>query len=217
MSLVDVQFEGDIHMPFDEQQRIATALKQRGYPALTAATASLIETEVRNSWQERGYFNVSVGKTEIRTILSSHTSTQIAATVQVEDGLQYRLGSVTFKDNKAVRNPEFLRTLLPIADEQLFDVSKVRAGLGKLRTFAVKHGYVNFTAVPDAQVDDEHQTISLVIDIDEGKQFRVSSAKVIGLDGPRSSTTGTGLQRGSCQRVPQSARYIIACWPGSHF
>jgi outer membrane protein insertion porin family len=43
-------------------------------------------------------------------------------------------------------------------------------------------GYINFTSVPDTKFDDERELISLDIDMDEGKQFYVSSVSVLGLD-----------------------------------
>ena len=36
-------------------------------------------------------------------------------------------------------------------------------------------GYLNFTSVPDTEINDDNQTISLVVDVDEGKQFFISS------------------------------------------
>lgn len=37
-------------------------------------------------------------------------------------------------------------------------------------------GFINFTPIPNTQVDESALTISLVIDFDEGKRFYVSSA-----------------------------------------
>jgi outer membrane protein insertion porin family len=43
-------------------------------------------------------------------------------------------------------------------------------------------GYINFTSAPDINFDDENKLISLAIDMDEGKQFYVSSVNVLGVD-----------------------------------
>jgi outer membrane protein insertion porin family len=43
---------------------------------------------------------------------------------------------------------------------------------------------MNFISVPDTKFDDGKKLISLDIDMDEGKQFYVSSVNVLGLDEP---------------------------------
>ena len=68
------------------------------------------------------------------------------------------------------------------ADLDIFDREKIAKGLESLRKAYGDLGYINFTSIPNTQVDDERQSISLVIDIDEDKQFFVSSVNVLGLN-----------------------------------
>ena len=58
-------------------------------------------------------------------------------------------------------------------DGDIFNADMVRKGLEDLRKVYGALGYINFTAVPDTTVDEEHKLITLKIDIDEGKQFYV--------------------------------------------
>ena len=44
-----------------------------------------------------------------------------------------------------------------------------------------QRGYLNFTAVPSTTFDDENELVYLVVDLDEGKQFYVSSIEVDGV------------------------------------
>ena len=45
-----------------------------------------------------------------------------------------------------------------------------------------EHGYIDITAEPMTDIDNEHQTISLKIDLVEEKQFHVGKIEVQGLD-----------------------------------
>ncbi len=58
-------------------------------------------------------------------------------------------------------------------DGDIFNADMVRKGLEDLRKVYGALGYINFTAVPDTTVDEEHKLITLKIDIEEGKQFYV--------------------------------------------
>jgi outer membrane protein assembly factor BamA len=54
--------------------------------------------------------------------------------------------------------------------------------LDALRKVYESKGYINFTPVPNAQVDDAAHTISLMVDIDEGVQFRIGTLVLDGVE-----------------------------------
>src|SRR5436853_237305 len=69
-----------------------------------------------------------------------------------------------------------------IFEGDVYDRVGIAKGLENLRLAYGEFGYVNFTAVPETQFHDERQTISMNIDVDEGKQFYVSSISLLGPD-----------------------------------
>jgi outer membrane protein insertion porin family len=95
--------------------------------------------------------------------------------------LRYNLSGITFKNNKAISNLDTLRGLFPIKDGDIFSRAKIGTGLENLRKAYGELGYINFTSVPDTKFDDENKLISLDIDVDEGKQFRVERVNLLGL------------------------------------
>jgi outer membrane protein insertion porin family len=96
--------------------------------------------------------------------------------------LQYNLGGITFKHNRAISNVKALRSLFPIKDGEIFSREKIATGLENLKKAYGEFGYINYTGVPDTTFDDEKKLAFLDINVDEGKQFFVSSIDVIGLD-----------------------------------
>ena len=139
---------------------------------------------VRAEFQNRGYFKVLVedAKTEIHD--TGHTGPHIPLiqaglgkavdiTMPIEEGARYKLGSITFKNNKAITNTAALRSLFPIKDGEVFSREKIAKGLEALRKAYGDFGYINFTSVPDTTFDDEKKLVNLIIDVDEGKQFYV--------------------------------------------
>ena len=139
---------------------------------------------VRAEFQNRGYFKVLVEdpKTEIHD--TGHTGLHIPwvqpglgksvdITMPIQEGDRYHLGTITFKNNKAISNKAALRSLFPMKDGDIFSREKVAKGLENLRKAYGEAGYINFTSVPDTKFDDEKKTVNLEVDVDEGKQFYV--------------------------------------------
>jgi|ERR1017187_2577165 hypothetical protein len=87
-----------------------------------------------------------------------------------------------FGNNRAISNEKFLRDLFPLKDGEIFSRKEIAKGLDNLRFAYGQLGYVNFTAIPNTRINEEGQTISLEVDVDEGKQFSVSSMRILGLD-----------------------------------
>lgn len=179
ISISDVAFLGTLQLPLSDQDEIAASLKERTYTGPLDGIAD--EERVRAGWQNHGYFKVQVsGGACILT--SSSANQRIVLRFRVEEGLQYRLGRIRFRNNKAIGDVGVLRALFPIADGDVFSREKIATGLENLRKAYGEIGYINFTSVPDTGFDDHKRLIYLEIDVDEGKQFRVGSISFPGLD-----------------------------------
>jgi outer membrane protein assembly factor BamA len=181
ISIAEVTFSGFLQMPISDQDQIAASIKQQTFgTSLDGVTDEAVE-RVKAGWQDRGYFRVQVSGTE-RTLTSSPAIQRIAFSFDVEEGLQYSLGEITFKNNKVISDAAALRSLFPISDGDIFSREKIATGLEALRWAYGDKGYINFTSVPDTKFDDEKRLVTLAMDLDEGKQFRIGDFNVVGLD-----------------------------------
>jgi outer membrane protein insertion porin family len=61
-----------------------------------------------------------------------------------------------------------------LKDGDWFNATMIQKGLENLKKAYGTLGYVNFAAIPTPKYDDKNKTVSLQIDIDEGKPFYVS-------------------------------------------
>jgi outer membrane protein insertion porin family len=139
---------------------------------------------VRAEYQNRGYFkaNVADAKTNIHDtghqgfhipLIQSGPGKAVDITMPIEEGDKYRLGKITFKNNKAISNTAALRSMFPLKDGDVFSRDKIAKGLENLRKAYGQYGYINYTGVPNTTFDDEKKLANLEIDVDEGKQFYV--------------------------------------------
>ena len=139
---------------------------------------------VRAEYQNRGYFKVGVSdpKTEIHDtghksfhipLVQAGPGKAVDITMPIDEGEKYRLGKITFKNNKAIQNVAALRGLFPLKDGDLFSRDKIAKGLENIRKAYGTQGFINFTSVPNTTFDDDKKLAFLEIDLDEGKQFYV--------------------------------------------
>lgn len=85
---------------------------------------------------------------------------------------QYRIGDIKIVGNK-VLNTAAIRVFFPLTSGDVYDESKLRSGLDTLRKLYGTRGYVNFTATPVEDFDEQKKVINLTINIDEDRQFHV--------------------------------------------
>jgi outer membrane protein assembly factor BamA len=183
ITIAEVNFSGVSEMPISDQDQIAAFIKRESPGDTLDGVIDYAVERVRAAWQDHGYFKVLVDG-DARMLTSGPDSQRIALSFEVEEGLQYRLDRITFKNNKAFRDVELLRGLFPIKKGEVFSREKIAIGLESLRKAYGELGYVNFTSIPDTELDDVNRLASLDIDFDEGKQFHFTSINVLGLDEP---------------------------------
>lgn len=183
VSVSGVTFSGFIQLPIVDQEQIVSWIKQESHGDSVDGVIEEGLERVRAGWQNHGYFKVQVSD-EASTVTNTLVGQQVMLSAHVDEGLQYKLGGITFRHNKAISNLNALRALFPIKDGEIFGRERIALGLENLRKAYGEFGYINYTGVPDTTFDDERKLAFLEIDIDEGRQFYLTRVDILGLDGP---------------------------------
>jgi outer membrane protein insertion porin family len=189
-----IKFAGNEHLSSLYLRRAMKNLRPVGIPysvvfedlfARTFDASKLDEdTErVRFAYRDKGYANAAVEtpRTQIRDqgglnwfTFRPNRGKRIDILMPVEEGARYRLGSITFTGNSPRINVRALRGSFNIKDGDWFNATLVGKGLENLKKAYGTLGYINFGAIPKQIYDEQKKTVSLQMDIDEGKQFYVS-------------------------------------------
>jgi outer membrane protein insertion porin family len=189
-----IKFAGNEHLNSLYLRRSMKNLKPIGIPYSIVLEdlfprtfdASKLEEDaerVRQAYRDKGYANAAVEqpKTQIRDegglnwfTFRPRKGKRIDILMPVEEGGRYRLSGITFTGNKAVNNVAALRGTFALKDGDWFSATAIGKGLDNLKKAYGQLGYINFGAIPRLDYDDQKKTVSMTIDIDEGKQFNVS-------------------------------------------
>jgi len=190
----EIHFAGNQHLAGLLLRRSMKNLKPIGIPYsivfenLLPQTfdASKLEEDterVRQAYRDKGYYTAAVEepKTQIRDegglnwfTFRPRKGKRIDILMAIEEGPRFRLGAITFTGNKAVSNVRALRGTFAVKDGDWFNATLIAKGLENLKKSYGTLGYINFGAIPKPEFDDQKKTVSLNIDIDEGKPFYVS-------------------------------------------
>jgi outer membrane protein assembly factor BamA len=141
----------------------------------------LAEIGLRSAWQDQGYFKIAIAA-QAQSLGSDSNHERFLVTVHVlREGPQFHLGDIRFTGGAAIPEAE-LRHTFPLREGEFFDIAKVREGIVALTNLYGSHGFLDFTAIPDTEIDDNLQRISLMMRLDEQTQFRIGSVEIRGLD-----------------------------------
>lgn len=180
IAFTSVTFSGVTQMPMPDQEEIAASVKSQRYEYPLDGVVEEALERVRAGWQNRGYFKVEVTG-DAKTLATSAASIELALFVHVDENAQYRLGGITFKNNRVLSNSAKIRDVFPVKDGEIFSREKIAEGLENLQKVYGEYGFINYTGVPLTTFDDEKKQVYLEIDADEGKQFYVSRINVEGI------------------------------------
>jgi outer membrane protein insertion porin family len=190
----EIRFTGNEHLGGLALRRSMKNLKPIGIPYsiifenLISQTFDVSKLEedterVRQAYRDKGYYNAAIEepKTQIRDqgglnyfTFRPKKGKRIDILMPIEEGARYRLGTITFSGNKAVTNTKALRATFAEKDGDWFNATLIGKGLENLKKAYGQLGYINFGAIPKPSFDDQKKTVSLSVDIDEGKPFYVS-------------------------------------------
>jgi outer membrane protein assembly factor BamA len=157
----------------------------RTLPTWTIWRTTSLKSASGGALQNRGYFRATAAA-KLTALQTAGAEISVAAVISAAPGPQFRAGDIRIESADAAfplgMSPEVLRGLIPLQTGELFDVERVRGGLRNLTLAYGREGYVDMTAEPDLQIDEAHETIDMVLKIDQQAQYRVGSVEFLGVN-----------------------------------
>jgi len=172
-------------LPEEKRQEIARAVHDDTFSFDAAEGGSISRLadasaeRVRGAYQDQGYFEVQVVAKAVPVVADAG---RYDIVIQAQEaGQQYRLADLNIVHATVFSEPQ-LRDVFSIQRGEIFSRVRIAEGLQALRRLYGSQGYINFTALPNTELDSDNTTADLTVDVDEGRQFRVRRVDVLGLD-----------------------------------
>jgi outer membrane protein assembly factor BamA len=187
ISIESMEFQEDEGLTSQTRTTIVDAVKRSSFSTVSASDEHwlrALEEIARFSLQEQGHFTAAVDA-RASLILAEPQRLHYQIYVETKSGPQYRLGEVRFSHALEFTDAE-LRKEIPLNQNEVFNLAKVRDGLDRIRRLYLKKGYIDFTSDVESDIEDANHRVNLSINIQQGVQYRIGSVEAKGDD--------TGLQ-----------------------
>ncbi len=149
-----------------------------------------LEVGVRGLYQDNGYFKVLVKDPVIENVdidraglplplprLGRKHGKTVNITIPIDEGERYRMGKlniISADPEKALSlKVEPLKAAFPLKPGDIFAVGKVRKSLEDYRKAYGEFGFIDFTAEPETEIDNDAKRINLTLRFTEEKQYYV--------------------------------------------
>jgi len=190
LRVIRVEFDSKDGIPADAREEISAELRSHAFERdsdtayLDDVANEIAEVGAMEPLRDRGYFKATTAA-KLTPTQSEGADVSVAVVISAKPGPQYRAGDIRIEstDSSSLKlSTEVLRGLLSLQRGELFNVERVRAGLENLARAYGREGYVDMTAEPDVEIDEVHETINMVLKIDQQAQYRVGSIEFLGVN-----------------------------------
>jgi outer membrane protein insertion porin family len=147
-----------------------------------------LEVGVRGLYQDNGYFKVVVKDPVLENIdtegyrlgvpMTGRTHGKaVNITIPIEEGERYKMGTlkiVSADPDKALSlKVDALKSIFPLKEGDIFSTVKVRKAMEDYTKAYGQYGFIDFTAEPETEIDEDHKRINLTMRFTEEKQYYV--------------------------------------------
>lgn len=177
----EVLFDGTNQMPAAERVALVKKLKAM-HVTNDEDGVTEQEYEIEKWWKDNGYFRAELRIQAVPTVLDG-TNQHVSLTIHVDEGAQYRLGSVNFRSSEPDQALVFplnqLMETVKMRESDIFSSARLRDTLEQLKRLYVSHGYIDFVTTPITEINEAtHHRIDLMLELDQEKQYRIGSVEV---------------------------------------
>ena len=127
-------------------------------------------------YQDHGYIRVRVQDPKIDI---DRESKEINISIPIDEGLQYRVGKVTSKEDDIVTEEEVLKAL-KMKMRDVYSISKLRTGVMNIGDLYSERGYAYADVNPITKINESSRTVDVNIEVDRGRKVYVGEITVIG-------------------------------------
>jgi hypothetical protein len=173
INIDDVEFAHPTSLTEFQKQHFVRGLREYLVPYTPDWLERLQNRFIASTWKSIGYFLVKVNAT-VTVLNTDAESEHVALTLDVNEGPQFRLGSIKFAPNGnasplSISDGELHRAC-PLKPSELYDQGAVSNCMLAVRRLYAARGNPNAYAIPIVKINQSPKLIDLVLEIEEGSR-----------------------------------------------
>lgn len=132
---------------------------------------------IKDAYMQNGYMDVVVSSPYLRAYMDSYTA---KLTYNISEGQQYKIGEISFDVPEGLINPEEVLEEFVLQKGQVFNVSRLRKDVKKVRNIIADLGYAYVKVLPDIKSDKEKAITDITLKIIPGQKVYINDVRISG-------------------------------------
>jgi outer membrane protein insertion porin family len=132
---------------------------------------------IKDAYMQNGYMDVVVSSPYLRAYMDSYTA---KLTYNISEGQQYKIGEISFDVPEGLINPEEVLEEFVLQKGQVFNVSRLRKDIKKVRNIIADLGYAYVKVLPDIKSDKEKAITDITLKIIPGQKVYINDVRISG-------------------------------------
>lgn len=140
--------------------------------------------KIINFYNSEGFINAKISSYSIKY---DEEKEKIFINIDIDEGEQFKLGEIKINIDKTFSSKEekekeeaSLRDIITLKEGDIFNEEVYRRDIEKIKFKYSEKGYIGISISEDRNIDKEKKTVSLYLQIKEGKVFYINKIKIEG-------------------------------------
>jgi outer membrane translocation and assembly module TamA len=199
INVIDVEFTPQSSLPDELRAEIVERIRNFKITASirdpdadwpNAVAAGTISKALRAG----GYFQGSSKLTPYLVKAETDQRSYILS-IEMETGPVYHIGELRVRD-ATVFSPSELRDQIPLKTGDVMNDDKLWEGIESIKQLYAQKGYIETNVGVTGGIDHTERRVDVTLELQEGKQYRVGSIEVSGLDSKTANLLRSSLEPG---------------------
>lgn len=132
---------------------------------------------IKDVYMQNGYMDAVVSNPYLRAYMDSYTAT---LTYNISEGKQYKVASLDIQLPEKLLDKKALLDELVLQKDQVFNVSRLRKDVAKVKRAVADLGYAYVSVYPDVQTNKEKALANITLIVTPGEKVYINDVRIEG-------------------------------------
>lgn len=172
------QLENAVNLTNEESAQVLKPIKEAGYELALAQDGARYRLQA--IYARKGFLKADVGRPKLSVVSTNPKEPEVAVSIPVNEGRQYRLASIAWAGNSVVAT-DTLTKKLNMKTGAPANLAQLEDDLVQVRKIYDSKGYLATSIKPMASFNDAESSVAISLMVTEGPQFQMGSLLMTGV------------------------------------
>lgn len=182
----EIQFEGNEQISNDELRKQIVSTTQSFFHSgfYSPINVSQDIKAIQTFYNSKGYIQARVEQPQKEIISQDEDKKVVKLIYKINEGQIWKFKNVEFDGNNVFSDEELLSNVA-LKEGEIFNANLWQTSLMKISDLYYNTGYINFNLIPEEKVNQEDNSISIILHFVEGTKVKIQKFIFNGIEGTK--------------------------------